>query len=326
MKYLTILVFLSFSISTFGQEVKLKLASDVWPPFTNTADNNAFAIDLVRESLHRTGVEIENEIIDFTDVIEGIKQGVYQGSSAVWKDDEREEYMLFSDPYLQNQMVLVGVRGANVSARKLSDLIKKKVAIVESYAYGPEIEEATRVAFVKGQSAQENLNRLLSGQVDYILVDNLLIQYLVNYQKKEVAKHLAIGQEPLFTRSLHFAIHKDVPNADQIIQQFNSEIVKMIADGTYNRILQLNWIQADVDGDGQLEMVLNGDHAGVKAPSNSYSVYFQNSDTTPTPTSSNRYYINGQVYNGWEEIPGEYKVAPIKSESLEKVTILKLKF
>ncbi|HEU5290221.1 MAG TPA: transporter substrate-binding domain-containing protein, partial [Cyclobacteriaceae bacterium] len=219
------------------------------------------------------------------------------------------------------QLILVGLKGTDVSAHKLTELFNKSVAVVESYAYGVEIKEAQRVNFVKGKSDQDNLNKLLKGQVDYILVDLLLIQYLVNSQEKEVAKYLAIGGEPLFTRSLHFAIRKDIPNADRIIRQFNTEIVKMIADGTYNRILQLNWIQADVDGDGQLELVLNGDHAGVKAPSNSYSVYFQNSNAG----SSNwgRYYINGKLYNGWEEIPKEYKVAQVNKE---EVTILKFSF
>jgi len=321
---LTILFIISFSFSTFAQDVMLKLASDVWPPFTDIRDKNSVATDLVEEALHRTGIKLENQIIDFTDVIQGIKKGAYHGSSALWKNDEREDIMLFSAPYLQNQLVLVGLKGANVNARQLTELANRKVAIVESYAYGREVEEASKVRFVRGKSDQENLEQLFNGKVDYILVDDLLIQYLVNYQQKEAAKFLEIGTVPLLIRSLHFAIRKDVPNADQIIHQFNDEIVKMMADGTYNRILHLNWIQADVDGDGQLEMVLGGDHAGVKAPSNSYSVYFQNSDSVSS--NSHKYYIDGQIYNDWEEIPDTYKVAPIKSENLDDVSLLKFSF
>lgn len=321
MRHFTILFLIILSIDVFAQDVKLKLASDVWPPFTNTQENEAFAFELVGESLHRNNVEFENDIVGVTDVIKLIKEGVYHGSSALWKDNEREEYLLFSDAYLQNQLILVGLRGADVSAHKLSKLFNKKVAIVESYAYGPEIEEASRVNFVKGKSDQENLTSLMKGQVDYILVDHLLIQYLMSNQQKEVAKYLAIGSEPLFTRSLHFAIRKDVPNADSIIQRFNTEIKKMMADGTYNRILQLHWIRADVDGDGQLELVLSGDQAGLQAPSNSYSIYFK--DSKKASTNWGRYYINGKLYNGWEEIPNEYKVAQASKETF---TFLKLSF
>ncbi|HEU5291663.1 MAG TPA: hypothetical protein VFU05_13530, partial [Cyclobacteriaceae bacterium] len=96
MKPLLLFFFISFSMIAFAQDIKLKLASDVWPPFTNTPENKAFAIDLVRESLRRTGTEVVNEIVDFTNAIHGIEQGVYHGSSAVWKDNEREKYMAFS--------------------------------------------------------------------------------------------------------------------------------------------------------------------------------------------------------------------------------------
>jgi len=324
MKHLSVLFLVSLSISTFSQDIKLKLASDAWPPFTNTPDNKAVAIDLVKEALHRTGIEVENEITHFTDVMENIKKGDYHGSSALWKNAEREEYMLFSEPYLQNQLVLVGLKGANVSTPKLSNLLDKKVGIVGSYAYGPELAEASRVIFVKGQSDQENLEQLLKGEVDYILVDDLLIQHLINYQQKEVAKHLAIGNIPLFTRSLHFAMRKDVPNAGDIIQRFNAEIAKMVTDGTYNRILQLNWIQADVDGDGQLEMVLSGDQAGLKAPTTGYHVYFQSS--TATATNSNRYYIQGQIYDNWKAVPHKYKVALVTNENLNQGTLLRFSF
>jgi len=323
MKRMAILFLICFSIGAFAQKVKLKLASDVWPPFTNTPGQTAVAIDLVKEGLRRAGVEAESEIIDSIDVIDAIRQGVSQGSAALWKNAEREDIMVFSAPYLQNQLVLVGMKGANVSARKLSELVHSKVAVVGWYAYGPEVEEASKVTFVKGQNDQENLEKLLRRQVDYILVDNLLIQYLVTHQSKEVAEHLAIGAMPLFTRSLHFAIRKDVAGADKIMQQFNAEITKMTADGTYNRILQLNWIHADVDGDGLLELVA-GAQAGLKAPTSSYHVYFDHSKVAASNT--NRYYVNGRFYFDWETVPSEYKVAPIKNETPEKVTLLKFTF
>ncbi len=40
----------------------------------------------------------------------------------------------------------------------------------------------------------------------------------------------------------------------------------MLADGTYAKILQIGWIQVDVDGDGLDELVPIGDTVG-RAPS-----------------------------------------------------------
>src|SRR5688572_26234699 len=121
MKRLPVLFFISLSLYTFGQDASLKLASDVWPPFTDKSDKKAVAVDLVKEALRRAGIEVKTEITDFPIVIGGSQQGTYQGSATVWQTAEREGYMKFSNPYLQNKLVLVALKGANVSARKLSE-------------------------------------------------------------------------------------------------------------------------------------------------------------------------------------------------------------
>jgi ABC-type amino acid transport substrate-binding protein len=308
-----------------AQITELKLASDVWPPFTNEAHEQSLATDLVAEALHRTGSRMQTEIHDFEAVIKGIQNKQFDGSAALWHTPERAEYLAFSAPYLHNQLVLVGRKGSDVSASDLTELKDKRVAVVGSYAYGDQLREDQGVHYIPGANDQENLDRLLSEEVDYILVDALLIQYLTTYQKKEVADHLEIGKSTLLRRSLHFAIRNDLPNAAYIIQRFNEEIVKMVADGSYNRILQLNWIRADVDGDGHMELVLNGTRAGTTPPVSSYDVLFQNTASASTG-NNNRFYVEGKVYNGWDNVPRQYKVAPMKSEKLNKMEMLQFSF
>jgi hypothetical protein len=157
-----------------------------------------------------------------------------------------------------------------------------------------------------------------------MLVDALLIEYLMEVEGDRVSDYLAIGYTPMIRKELHFAIRKDHPSAAGIIKQFNAEIRAMIKDGTYNKILQLNWIRADVDGDGQTELVLNGTSAGTTAPSSSYSVE-KNSFAGTTSANSEKYYINGQIYDGWNNVPKEYKIPDAKYEDLN-FSVLKIKF
>ncbi len=308
--------------TTTAQVIELKLASDVWPPFTNEAPNTSFAMDLVNESLKRSGIGTTTEIIPFNQVMQGLEQENYDGSAALWYTEKREESMLFSAPYLQNRLIVVGRRGENVSMTSFEDLKGKKVAIVGSYAYGSDVEDAEGVILVAGDDDQQNLDRLLQMEVDYMLVDALLMEYLLTHQKEEVIKHLQVGSTPLVTRSLHFAIRRNIEGAQSIIERFNQGIVKMISDGTYNRILQLNWIKADVDGDGNLELV-GGKHTGKAAPTSSYDIWFDNSSNS-TP-ASHRYYVDGEVYQGWDNVPQQYKVQPI-SERPEDFKLMKFNF
>lgn len=304
MKSILAFAFLLPAVLGFGQNTKLNLASDVWPPFTDVAANKSVALDLVRVALARTGVQGHMEIVDVKQVMNSIYSKKFDGSAALWYSDERAAHLLFSEPYLENRLILVGKKGSDVSADTISKLSGKRIAVVESYAYGSLLDEAVGLELVKGNSDQQNLERLLKGEVDYMLADALLIEYVLKNQSKEAAQYLEIGTNTLLRLPLHFAIRRDIPDADKIIENFNKEIKKMLADGVYNQILQLNWISSDVDGDGLAELVLIGDKAGTKAPMNIYSVL------SPGGVGSrgSQYLIEGKLYSSWESVPKKYKV------------------
>ena len=322
MKLLLTFLLLCIPFTGTAQVTNLRLVSDIWPPFTNVAPSKSFTLDLVNEALSRAGINASTEIEEFDAVIKGIREGKFEGSAALWYSEDRKDFLIYSAPYLQNQLILVGRKGTDVSMTSFSDLKGKRVAVVGNYAYGSEVDDARDVDLVPGHNDQKNLERLIQEEVDYMLVDALLMQYLVTHQKDEVAKYLAIGSKHLFKRSLHFAIRKDLPGAQSIIERFNQGIIKMVMDGSYNRILQLNWIRADVAGDGKMEMVASGARAGKSAPTSSYDVWFQN---TASPPSNNRYYIEGQIYQGWDNVPQEYKVQPV-SETQEDFKLMKFGF
>jgi len=323
MKNVIFLIVTLFSITIYSQ-TELKLASDVWPPFTDVESEKSIAIDLVKEALARNNIKTIVTIQDFTDVITNIDAGVFDGSAALWASEEREKKYVFSESYLQNQLILVGKKGSDVSATSFDDFESAKIGVVESYSYGATVN-SDKVMLVAGVNDQKNLERLLSGEIDYMLVDALLIQYLLKYQVNDVTEHLEIGSTPIIVKSLHFAIRKDVADAEEIITDFNHEIHEMIAEGVYNKILELNWVRADMDGDGELELILDGDAAGIAPPENAYGVYSDQSLVKKTG-SPDKYYIKGQMYNSWDQVPQEYKTEIVMSTQNPKDTGIKLNF
>ncbi len=318
-----IMMLMCFGI--YGQDAQLRLASDVYPPFTDKPGNQAFALELVHEALERSSVEAESDILDFGEVLEMINERKYDGSAALWKSKDRESYLLYSEPYLENRLVLVGRAGSDVSASSLSELKNKRVSIVSGYAYGSSIYTTPGVIILPGKSDQDNLETLLEGRTDYMLVDELLIKYLLEYQHQEVKKYLAVGSKAIMKQPLYLAILRSYPNAEMIVSEFNNKIIDMIADGTYNEILEINWIQYDVDGDGILELVMNGENAGTEAPTNYYALM----SVSGLSQQVDRYYINGQLYNGWQQVPEKYKTDILNAANsgpAESSSGLKLKF
>ena len=90
MKKLLLLPLIVICITGSAQTKELKLASDIWPPFTNIEGEKSIAIDIVNEALNRQNIEVKTEMLLFDDVLSGINSGDYDGSTALWITEERK--------------------------------------------------------------------------------------------------------------------------------------------------------------------------------------------------------------------------------------------
>lgn len=284
----------------------LELVSTAWSPFTNAPGQPRFALDLVEEALRRAGLSANTTIVSAPDFTTLLLSGKFDGSAAAWKDAEREGVAIFSQPYLENRLVLVGRRGADVSAQSLPDLAGKRVALVEGYSYGDAVHLAGPV-LVRSHSEEDSVMKLLSGEVDYTLMDDLVVQYIVSHYPKESEAKLQIGTVPLITRELHLAVRRSRSDAESIITRFNNQLRGMVADRTYHRLLHVDWIRADVSGDGIAENIPFNDRPGPKEPTRVYLLSSSPNVTADTSTTKPGFYVGGTIYEDWASVPESYK-------------------
>ena len=291
------------------QTTSLRLVSTAWAPFTNEAGKPRFALDLVEEGLRRGNIKTTTTIVDAAQFTSALLTGPYEGSAAAWRDAERDKALVFSKPYLENRLILVGRRGSDVAAATLTALAGKRVAIVGGYSYGDLIDTAGPT-FVRSLSEEDSLSQLLGSKVDYTLMDELVVQYILLNHPAEAKSRLQLGTKPLITRQLYLAVRRSVPDAAAIVDGFNAQVRSMIADGTYHRLLQVDWITADVDGDGTAEYVARSTKAGKTAPQQAYPLIWTDPGATPPRVQlSPRIYVGGAFYNSWTDVPDHYKVS-----------------
>ena len=284
---------------------RLKLVSTEWSPFTNPPGQPRFALDLVEKALERIGVTIDTVLVDEARLTPSLLKGEYDGGPALWRDAERERVLLYSEPYLENRLILVGIGGSDVSAISLADLAGKRIALISGYSYGEEIESASGPIFVGSSSLEDSIAKVLSGEVDYTLMDELVVQHLVINQAEEVQTRLTFGSTPFVTRSLHLAVQRSLPDAEWIISRFNEGLASLVADRSYHHLLYLDWIRTDIDGDGLAEFVPRDDQVGPNPPEDPYDLFTldtQFADGDPT----DRFYLGGDIYDGWSAVPDRF--------------------
>jgi len=289
-----------------AQTRTLRLVSPVRPPFTEAPGKPRFALDLVEEALKRINVSATTTIVPPGEYGQLLLTGPYDGTALGWRDSQRDQTFLLSDPYLENRLVLVARRGTDVSASSMAALKGKRVAIISGYAYGDNFESSGPV-FVRSNAEPESLRMLLDSKVDYVLMDDLVVQYMIDAYPDEARTRLQIGATPMLIRPVHMMIRKSVADAATIIAGFNKQLRAMITDRTYHKLLHVNWILADIDGDGKAEYIAAADQAGKAQPSRAYNLFTQDKLDAAVQKDQERYFFGGAVYNGWSSVPDRYK-------------------
>lgn len=314
------------SLVVSAQSAQLRLVSTAWSPFTNAPGQPRFALDLVETALGRLNITATTTIVDAAQFTPALLGGNFDGSGAAWRDPEREKLLLFSQPYLENRLILVGRKGADVKARSLGALIGTRVAIVGGYSYGN--IDAAGPTFVRSQSEEDSLTQLLQNKADYALMDELVVRYIVSNYPKEAQTRLELGATPLVTRPLFLALRRSLPDAESIIARFNTQLRVLIADRTYHKLLHVDWISADVDGDGVPELVPMSDNTGRSAPQHVYSLNTSPSSGPAQKTIqlSPRVYVGGTIYADWAAVPNRYKVEDPQVPNPDRSTASLFKF
>ena len=96
----------------------------------------------------------------------------------------------------------------------------------QGYSYG-EAADGAGPTFVRATSEEECLSRLLAGAADYILMDDLVVQDIVDHHTNEARSKLQFGSTPLVTRPLYFAVRRSRPDAQSIVDGFNTQIAEL---------------------------------------------------------------------------------------------------
>lgn len=223
---------------------KLILGLDAtFKPMGYTDENNeivGFDIDVAEEVCKRLGVELVKQPINWdtltTDLNVGKCDCVWNGLSI---NEERQEKMNLSEPYMKNAMVFV-VKGDS-TVEKMADLKGKKISVqngssAQTILESCEIKDDITISPIA--TNVEALQQLELGVVDAVFLDEVVADYEIKNSGKNYKK-LAEGLEE---EEYAIAFRKDDQALRDAVQQTLSE---MKADGKLAEI-STKWFGSDI--------------------------------------------------------------------------------
>jgi len=108
--------------------------------------------------------------------------------SALNKTPERENHLLFTEPYIKSPTVLV-IKNSNVQARQLTDLNGKKLAMVKGYVYDEKLrKDYPEIQIVYQTNMDMALQKVSTGEIDATLGPLFLIFALTQEQNLDNVK------------------------------------------------------------------------------------------------------------------------------------------
>ena len=251
------LMFVLIAVSLFSiAEAKnpLRFSNDAWPPFIIKGSKQGTAEMLVCKALERSGWPCTVEVKEWETVLNEARIGAIDGIAAAWRDPERETYLLFSEPYLTNRIVPVVASKNPVDIKSIEDLAELRVAVVSDYAYGDEIiAMASKFELIQARNSSDAVKLVLNGTADTALIDELVAR---DQEYRFPMGELVILDTVLAFRDLHLAVSRRHPLAAVIIDDFQRAYKLMLADGTVNEILDVDWLATDFGQSGKVDVVM----------------------------------------------------------------------
>ena len=212
--------------------------SGKWPPYADASlPDQGLAVELVTTALKRAGYTTYIRIDSLDRILEGGALGVYDVFATPWYSEARNQYLDYSEPYLESDIRFVEKKGKDFKFESLADLKGVMVGTVQDYAYDEDFNQSRDIIKIPERNLIQNLLKLTQGRIDLTLDDELVLQYEINRYMPNTMSEIEFLPKPLAVRGIHIGVSRENPDHAKIVANFNKAIQEMKKDGTFDTIV-----------------------------------------------------------------------------------------
>jgi polar amino acid transport system substrate-binding protein len=220
-------------------EKPLNLMANTSPPYAdNTLPGGGLALELLDHVFSTAGIEHRVTIETWSRALEGARIGVYDGLATAWYSDERAQDLLFSEPYLTSQLIILQRRDNPNRYTSLQQLQGARLGVRADYAYGVDFAAVPGLALVAENHLIQNLLNLLNGRVDFVIGDRRTVNQQLHEYLGERRHELKVSAIELPSVARHVAISRSLEGHAELVSRFNTALAKALADGSHKAIVK----------------------------------------------------------------------------------------
>ncbi len=199
--------------------------------------------ELLERILKKLDVPLRYRLLDtWVAVQEKAKNGDIDLIVSAYRNNEREQYLVFSEPYLESPVVIVVPKGKKFPMRGWEDLKGKKGVAHSGESFGEKFDHYIRSQLSVEYGSYEQVFQLLDqGLADYLIID--LYPAIIYAKLLQAEEKVEFLDTPATVQHFHMAISKKSPFV-KLIPAINAEIKTLKQQGICKKLVKeqyLHW-------------------------------------------------------------------------------------
>ncbi|WP_305856024.1 substrate-binding periplasmic protein [Balneatrix alpica] len=232
------------ALAPFASADKFVGAGDPWPPFLDPEqDTQGVAIEIVRAALESQGHQLEFKFMTWAEAIDGVTNANYDLLVGTWFTEERTMFLVYSEPYLKNEIKFIKRKGDAFEFSGLNTLEGKKVGIISGYGYSDSFVNDLTFERPEASDLMTNVKALIAGEIDLTLEDELVARSTISRHQPELLEQIEFTNGSLSSQSLHVTTGLVNDKRETIIEAVNKGLEAIKANGVFDEILQRNGLK-----------------------------------------------------------------------------------
>lgn len=214
------------------------LGTCYWPPYImeEKSGGEGYAYDVVKQAFLRQGYHVVIKIMNWDEAKQLTKEGKLDGLFPEYHSKDNLKYFIYSDHFLAGPLVLYQNMAKPIASLPDTDnqeaffhqLKDYRFGAVKGYVNVPAFDDNKELIKIEVPDDKSNLEQLYNKKVDFILIDKLNAQYLLNHDLPEKYRQMLKPVGPELAKTHFYVIFsKAIPNVGELIDDFNDGLEEM---------------------------------------------------------------------------------------------------
>lgn len=230
---------LLLAIPAMAADKMLTAVTNAWEPYAGQdLKDLGFGTLIVSSAFKAAGYSVKPELILWDEAVAKTKAGKYDVLYLAYYNKSRTQDFFYSDFFTESLVVFCKRKETPLKFKSIKDLSPYTIGVVKGYTNTPEFDAAAYLKKVEAASDEENLRKLLKKEVDVIVIDKLVAQYLLKTKFIEGKGTVDFLDPPLIIHPLFCLFPKVIKESEQRVKDFNKGLALIKANGTLNKIIK----------------------------------------------------------------------------------------